>query len=272
MTVWTPNPADVLPDVKLRAARVVEALGTWGPGKAGRAAAADRLRELGVDDGVLTEALPLLGAAPAAALEVLQAQYGGILPGSVSVLVVCRQWRGRPDGTARSGGTTVDVRLRAAPREWAVTQVRANDPGPPSPVLSTPARDVLRSARIELPPAARADVMSGAVHDSVLTALLRLSTAYRIGVSVIRSGHPLHVFGTTRLSDHSQGRAFDTYRINGRLVVDRATPRGLVTGYMRAAVRAGSLNVGGPYLPPGGGGAFFSDATHHDHVHAGFST
>ena len=40
---------------------------------------------------------------------------------------------------------------------------------------------------------------------------------------------------------------------------------------MEAAAAAGSYNVGGPYLlgaPP----QFFSDATHHDHVHAGFTS
>ncbi len=59
--------------------------------------------------------------------------------------------------------------------------------------------------------------------------MLTLSADYRLGVSVVRSGHPTYVFGTARPSDHPQGRAFDTFRINGRLVVDLATPRGLVT-------------------------------------------
>jgi hypothetical protein len=127
---------------------------------------------------------------------------------------------------------------------------------------------VLASQRITLPPASTADVRSGAVHDSVLTAMLRLAENYRIGVSVIRSGHPLYVFGTNRLSDHPRGRAFDTWQIDGHAVVDPATPRALVTGYMRAAAAAGSYNVGGPYRLSGA--TYFSDATHHDHVHAGF--
>ena len=63
------------------------------------------------------------------------------------------------------------------------------------------------------------------VHRSVLNALLRLATDYSIGVSVIRSGHPIHVFGTNRLSDHPRGRAFDTWRIDGHAVVDPATRR-----------------------------------------------
>jgi hypothetical protein len=131
-------------------------------------------------------------------------------------------------------------------------------------------RQVLSSDRIELPPASVADVRSGKVHDSVLNALLALAKDYSIGVSVIRSGHPKYVFGTIRLSDHPRGRAFDTWRINGHAVVDPATPKKLITGYMEAAAAAGSYNVGGPYQLAGSGNQFFSDATHHDHVHAGF--
>jgi hypothetical protein len=138
-------------------------------------------------------------------------------------------------------------------------------------VLSSAATRVLAHRRIELPPAARADVASGQVHTSVLSAMLRLAETYRIGVSVVRSGHPIYVFGTSRLSDHPRGRAFDTWRINGNAVVDPSTSRRVVTGYMEAAAAAGSYNVGGPYLL-GPAPQFFSDNTHHDHVHSGFLT
>jgi hypothetical protein len=114
-------------------------------------------------------------------------------------------------------------------------------------------------------------VVSGQVHDSVLAAMLVLARRYTLGVSVVRSGHPLHVFGTSRLSDHPRGRAFDTWRIDGHPVVAAGTPRRLVTGYMEAVAAAGSYNVGGPYLL-GSAPQFFSDATHHDHVHAGFAS
>jgi hypothetical protein len=130
---------------------------------------------------------------------------------------------------------------------------------------------VLASDRIHLPPAAAADVRSGQVHDSVLTALLAVARTHRPTVSVIRSGHPLLVFGTTRPSDHPHGRAFDTWAVDGHAVVDPQTPRALVEDYMHAVAAAGSDNVGGPYLL-GSAPQWFSDATHHDHVHAGFAT
>lgn len=74
----------------------------------------------------------------------------------------------------------------------------------------------------------------------------------------------------TGRSDHPLGRAFDTCRIGVHAVVDPGTPRRLVSAYMEALAAGGSYNVGGPVLlgaPP----QYFSDRTHHDHVHAGFS-
>lgn len=202
-------------------------------------------------------------------VEVIDAQYGGILADSASVLVVCRQYT-VVDGKVSTGGTTVDVRLSKSGQTWRVTAMHPAQPGPAASRLSASATRVLASDRIVLPPASLADVRSGQVHDSVLAAMLRLAENYRIGVSVIRSGHPQYVFGTNRLSDHPLGRAFDTWQIDGHAVVDPATPRSLVTAYMRAASSAGSYNVGGPYQLSGA--TYFSDNTHHDHIHAGFRT
>ncbi|HET9647647.1 MAG TPA: hypothetical protein VFP34_05380 [Microlunatus sp.] len=248
---------------------MIEAIGSWNAGGGGAKAAADRIAALGESRRLVQQAAALLGSADDAAISIIDAQYGGILPAAASVLVVCDQLR-ETAGSITSGGTTVDVRLNRTAAHWRVTALHPADPGRPDPRLSPLAKAVLTDKRIELPPAAVADVESGRVHDSVLTALLRLAHTYRIGVSVVRSGHPIHVFGTSRLSDHPQGRAFDTWRVDGRPVVDAATPKRLVTAYMRDAADAGSYNVGGPYLLTGAGNRYFSDATHHDHVHAGF--
>lgn len=266
---WTPSSNDVHPEVKLVAVRVVETLLGWGPGESGTAAARVRLLGLGQAPALVDQAAPMLVAdARAAAVEVIDAQYGGILADSASVLVACRQWVQPTSGPVRVGGTTVDVRLRRAGQQWSVTELHPAAPGPASARLSSLASEVLRSGRISLPPASADDIRSGQVHDSVLQAMLSVSAAHTIGVSVVRSGHPIYVFGTSRLSDHPRGRAFDTWQVDGHAVVDPATPRGLVTGYMSAVASAGSYNVGGPYSL--GGATYFSDATHHDHVHAGF--
>ncbi|MFD0401485.1 hypothetical protein ACFVHI_25790 [Kitasatospora sp. NPDC127121] len=269
--LWQPGPSEVQPDVKRRAVELVAALGAWPPGGQGVEAARARVAALGLPPELADRAGPLAPTAAEASLEVIDAQYGGILADSASVLVVCRQWTRRADGSVAEGGTTVDVRLsRAAPR-WTVTALNPGEPGPAAASPAPAVAQVLAQPRIELPPEAAADLRSGTVHDSVLAAMLRLAGPYTLSVSVVRTGHPLDVFGTTRPSDHPLGRAFDVWRIDGQAVVDPSTPRQLIESFMRDAAAAGSYNVGGPVAIPGVGNQFFTDDTHHDHVHVGFS-
>ena len=235
VTAWTPGDGELVPACKLAAVRRIE------------------------HDGNARDS----------ALQVIDAQYGGLLTDAASVLVVTRAWR-RHGTRITPDGRTYDVRLSRAGASWRVTAVHPSHPGPAVRRPSPAARRVLRSDRIVLPPAAARDVASGRVHESVLLALLAVARTHRPSVSVIRSGHPLYVFGTDRLSDHPQGRAFDTWAIDGRAVVDPRTPRSLVEDYMHAVAAAGSYNVGGPYLL-GAAPQWFSDDTHHDHVHAGFA-
>lgn len=193
------------------------------------------------------------------AVQIIDAQYGGLLAMSASVLVVTAPLH------------TYDVRLSRGRRGWRVTAVYPSRTGRAATRHSLAASHVLASDRIALPPAARRDVLSGHVHDTVLEGMLAVSRRWHIDVSVIRSGHPLDVFGTTRPSDHPLGRAFDTWAIDGQPVVAPATPKTLVVSYMEAVTAAGSYNTGGPYLL-GSAPQWFSDRTHHDHVHAGFAT
>lgn len=267
-SAWVPDPREIRPDVKLAATRLVEALGNWDAGASGADGARTRVQALGQDPALVGAAGPVVSTADASVLQVIDAQYGGILSDSASVLVVTRTWARTADGRLSPGGATYDVRLSAASPTWRATEIHPSAPGP-AVTPSSLAREVLDSTRISLPPASAADVASGQVHDSVLDALLTLSQTYRLGVSVVRSGHPTYVFGTNRLSDHPRGRAFDTWMLDDHPVVAAGTPQALVTGYMRAANSAGSYNVGGPYALSGS--AFFTDDTHHDHVHAGFS-
>ncbi|MEY9839204.1 hypothetical protein [Streptacidiphilus sp. EB103A] len=272
-TLWQPSSNDIDPQVKLRAVQLIEALGAWSAGQQGTAAARAKVSALGLDPSLAAQAGGLTGSAPQAALQVLEAQYGGILTDTASVMVVCRQWTRGASGAVVPGGTTVDVRLSRSSPRWTVTALHPAQPGAAAASLPSAAEQVLSSSSVTLPPAAEADIRSGQIHSSVLDALLTLARSYRIELSVVRSGHPLDVFGTTRPSDHPQGRAFDVWRINGHAVVDPATSRSLIEGFMRAAAAVGSYNVGGPWQLSGGtGNQFFSDNTHHDHVHVGFSS
>ncbi|MCX4784882.1 MULTISPECIES: hypothetical protein [unclassified Streptomyces] len=271
-TAWRPGRDDVDPDVKLRAVQVVEAIGAWPAGQGSAAAAKKRVAALGAAPSLVDSAGPLRpdeSTSDGAALQVIDAQYGGILADTASVMVVCRQWT-----PGHAGGTTVDVRLSRARPRWEVTALHPGRPGAAAASLPAAARQVLADPRIGLPPAAEADIRSGHIHPAVLRALLRLAGAYRMDITVFRSGHPLYVFGTDRPSDHPPGRAFDVWRIDGHEVVDPATPHRLTESFMRDAAAAGSYNVGGPIRLTGGAMAnqFFTDATHHDHVHVGFAS
>ena len=96
-----------------------------------------------------------------------------------------------------------------------------------------------------------------------------LAAAHVVDVSVVKSGHPLYVFGTNRLSDHPRGHAVDVWAIDGHPVVSPAN-RPLVESVMRLGASLGAYQVGGPVDLDGAGLQYFSDNTHHDHIHLGF--
>jgi len=265
---WAPRRGEVSPSVKARATSLIEAVGSWSTGGAGLPAARRRAAAAGHSPALADALAPLLGTGDAAVSIVRDAQYGGILAGSSSVLVVVDQWRALPDGSVVAGGTTVDVRLVAGTPRWRVTEVLPARPGAPAASLTSTARKVLADTRIRLPHAARADVRSGAIHDSVLALLVALSREHVVDVTVLSSGHPLHVFGTSRTSDHPRGRAVDVWALDGRPLV-LPSNHALAASAMRFGVAHGAYNVGGPVLLAGP--QYFSDRTHRDHVHLGLN-
>jgi hypothetical protein len=103
----------------------------------------------------------------------------------------------------------------------------------------------------------------------VLQALLALARTHTLDISVVRSGHPVYVFGTSRLSDHPRGRAVDIWAVDDRPIVDLAN-RALTEQVMRQGAALGAWQVGGPVDLDGAGLRYFSDHTHHDHIHLGF--
>ena len=204
-----------------------------------------------------------------AVAQVPVAQYGGILQDRASVLVVLDQWVRQPDGSVRQRGTTLDVRLVAAEPQWTVTQVRPAAARRSFDEASAAAKRLLSDDRVVLPRAARRDVRSGVVDDVVLRALTTLSERHQLDVSVLRSGHPLRVFGTSRTSDHTVGRAVDVWALDGRSIVDLGGSP-VVTRFLRAASDAGAYQIGGPVDLDDVAARYFADNTHQDHIHLGF--
>lgn len=262
-TRWKPAEGELLPEIKLAAARAVRILGSWPAGQDGLPAARERLRAAGLPAALARRAGPLLEPLDAASVKttVVYPQYGGLTKDTASVLVVAQQQVRSDDGSASYRTVAVDVRLRMA-SPWQVTGVRpatydvavpfvsAKPDAPLPPAAGTPttaARAVLDNPGLDLPGTARADISSGAVSGKVLRMLDGLGRQFRLSVSVLITGHPTNVFGTDRRSNHNLGRAADIWAIDGTPVIDlwRTRPE-LIEKVMRAAARLGSDEVGGP--------------------------
>lgn len=146
---WVPHPAEVSAHVKVLGARLVEAACAWPSGDSGSGAARQRLGRLGFDPDLVEPLKQLLGVGKAAAVQVVMAQYGGILSGSASVLLVVDQWVLDADDRVVAGGTTLDVRLISTKPRWRVTEIRParlepaakGSPALRAPCSGTTARD-----------------------------------------------------------------------------------------------------------------------------------
>jgi hypothetical protein len=265
---WRGQQGEVAPSIKARATLLLESVGTWSSAAGTVAAARERIMAAGFNASLADALAPLLGGGTSAVLQVRDAQYGGILSTTASVIVVVDQWREMPDGSIQAGGTTIDVRLAKASPHWRVVEVLPARPGKVASQITTSAKRVLADSRIRLPYAAKADVLAGNVHDSVLKMLISMSSIHQVDVSIMRSGHPLNVFGTSRPSDHPQGRAVDVWALDSKPLV-LAANHTLASSAMRLAVAHGAYNVGGPIRLSGS--QYFSDNTHQDHIHLGFN-
>ena len=265
---WAPGKGEVQPEVKLTAARALEAAGTWRGSRGTPAAIVSRLNGQGVaDEATQRLAKTMTDTADVSVLQITYPQYGGLTEARSSVIVVARQ-NLRTNGSATTQEHTIDVRLTKDGRRWRVAGVVITEAGAKVP-LSDAARATLSNQSVRLPAAARADILAGQVDDTILAVLNVVSGRYVLDVTVLDSGHPRNVFGTDRRSNHSRGTAVDIWRVNGRLVVDPNTPRDLLARVMEEAARAGATEIGGPFVPPGSGRGFYSDLVHADRVHLG---
>ena len=126
---------------------------------------------------------------------------------------------------------------------------------------------VLGHPRLALPAPAEADVRSGRIDDGVLAVLAGLADEHDLQVQVLYDGHPVNVFGTDRVSRHTQRRAADIVGVGGYLVSDPNLPRELLNRVMVRAGELGATEVGGPFDLNGPGRGYFTDPVHLDHLH-----
>jgi len=271
-SAYQPARGEVLAEAKRVAGRAVQRLATYQPGTAHRSVAA-RLLAPGRDPAALLEAAaPMLVPAAASVGEVVYAQLGGLTPSAAAVMVIVRQALRQPGGETTVTARTLDVRLRRAGGRWVLDRLVSAGGRPVARPAELPAvaRAVLDDPRIQLPDSARWDIHRGAVDPRLLQAMRAMADRHPYAVSVLISGHPRNVFGTSRRSNHNAGRAVDVYAVAGRLVVHQRRRGSAAYRLARWLDRDGISELGSPWAFDDGGARSFTNTVHADHIHLGF--
>jgi hypothetical protein len=268
---YEPSPDETHPKAKLLGALVAQRLTTYDPGEPVEHVV-DRAADgrSGGDD--VTEAAVLVVDDGWSRGEVLYPQFGGLTEDACSIMAVTRQTIGQPEGRVTEVVRTIDVRLRLDDDgEWVFDHLASagGDPVARPERLPPEADAVLDDDRIELPDSARWDIHAGHTDLAVLVVLHELAELVgAVGVCTLRNGHPVHVFGTDRVSDHTRGRAVDLHRLGGRFVIEDRE-EGSTTDEVVAWLYDHDLRpvVGSPWALDGFGGRSFTDPVHQDHLH-----
>jgi len=270
--VYEPVAGEPVPEVKSLAADLVQTIGTYPIGGGTAEEAAQRLGG-SLNPSLQQAAMPLLDPAAASSTEIIYPQLGGLTDAEASVMVVYRQ-RLATDTDEREVTRTADVRLTRTPDGWAATAIASigGDPPPKPPALSAAARAVLAAEAIDLPDSARWDIEAGRIDDRVLQLLSRLAEEHTLGVTVLATGHPEHVFGTASISNHTVGRAVDVWSVDGQPVIAQRDAGGPLHALVQQLVDStATTELGSPWDLDGvGRGASFTNTVHQDHLHLAF--
>jgi hypothetical protein len=260
--------------VKRAAVAYLEALLNYPHGGGSLSAGRERLAARGLPAQSVVTATSLLHEDAAGAVQVVYPQLGGLTAASSSIMTVVRLAVLRDD-TLTTSTRTIDVRLAKRGGVWQVTRIASAGGRAPQPRDgSSLAGQVVTSPNIVLPDTGRWDIHAGRVDGRILRMLLRLSRDHRLSVCVLSSGHPVNVFGSASVSNHTRGRAVDIWAIDGKRVAAYARQPGDAGNparvLMETALRYGSDEVGGPWSFATRYGGTFTNTVHEDHLHIGF--
>ena len=269
-----------MPNCKKAAADFVQAL-TTGEGRAGPEAGIARAMSLtgsGFDaDQAAAVARPIFADVLSRG-EIVYPQLGGLVPispgaRSASVMVIVRQQLISASGRSRDEVRVCDVRLGVQDGQWRVVELASvgGEPVNRPDVLDPRAARALDDARIELPDSARWDVHAGRISLNLLDILAAAAGQAPVSVTVLRSGHPRNVFGSTRVSDHTEGRAVDVWRIAGQPLVNTGASTGPAERVLRTAFASQVLAQAGSPVGSDLDGPSrrrsFVNLVHQDHLH-----
>jgi len=203
------------------------------------------------------------------------AQLGGHLDGRISIMVVVRQDVGAEGSSEpeRTETRTVDVRLaRGESGAWELEEIASagGQPVERPADLEPLAASVVDNPRIGLPDSAIWDIYSGHTDHALLQTMLDLAARTPYFVVVLQTGHPHHVFGTPRLSNHTVGRAVDIYQVGSELVIDSHEVTSSLYAVSEWVVsRTDIREFGSPWRFDDAVAHTFTNQVHHDHLHIG---
>lgn len=274
---YRPEPGEPLPQLKLAAGLFVQALATSSA--EGAPANASGLPRYAGPPGELAlaqQALRRPGHWSRGEIELVQ--LGGLVPVSPQArsgvgLVLLRQTLQSLDGGVSVLRRTVDVRLSRLAGQWQVTGVGSVGGAP----LARPAGlapeviAALDDGRIDLPDTARWDIYAGRVSPVLLAVLSELAGTARLGVTVLKTGHPRLVVDGRRsppVSAHFLGLAADIFSLDGT-PVSRAPAATVqrVVDHARSLAQVRQLGVPVGQDADGPRRRIFSNLVHADHLH-----
>ena len=261
---------EIEPAIKTAAARALQAIFSHGPGEGTVEGAKERLANLPALASVADKASPLLDPEAWAEADIVYPQLGGLTPTAASVMTVVRLRVDR--GITKSSVVrTMDVRLEKRGEVWTVVDLPSlgGDPLEEPATLSDAARRVLDHDQIDLPDTARWDIYSGRIADRVLDTLATIADDAPVGVTVLSTGHPIEVFGSTHTSNHIPGRGVDLWRV-GKPIIDQRNADGPLRPLVDRLLSEGVTELGAPFDVDGPRGANFANVVHQDHLHVAF--
>jgi len=265
---WQPGPGEPAIEVKIAAARAVEAVGTYAPGEGTIDAARSRLVAAGLEAGFADSAAPLLGSGEAT-VEVVYPQLSGLAPPEAGVMLVADLTRATDEGVDVQR-RTLDVRVAGGPGAWRATAIAVDTPAPSAEQPSEASIALADADALDLSIEAAADLRRGAVDDRLVSMLTEWAAdGIGLSVSVFSTGHPMNVFATDRPSNHAAGRAVDIWGVDG-VAIAAAPEAPRVRELVDRALAAGATEIGAPFDPDGRGGRVFTNTVHEDHLHIAF--
>lgn len=266
---WKAGPGEDVVAVKAAATGMLAVLANYAAGQGTVPAAQARLRRSGLSEGLAQAGAALLRKDASSAVDILYPQLAGYSPQSASVMVVAR-FRTLSGRTESSTTRVVQVAVTKGSAGWAATGLAPVDVRPATGAGEGTVASLLRNPSLELSDTTRADLLAGTIYPQVLDVLTEISRTYRLSVTVFATGHPVNVFQTNRMSNHTRGRAVDIWAVDGVPVAAQRAPGSALEALGRRLLQLGVTELGGPWDLDGPGSRSFTDLVHRDHLHIGF--